>query len=294
LRQILVNLVGNAIKFTQEGGVQITVGCYRQEDVATRLRFEVADTGIGMNGDERDRIFEAFTQADASHTRRFGGTGLGLSISQKLAKMLGGEIEVQSEFGIGSTFVLSLGLEASENPLMLEAPEPESVEEKSLADPKQNQQLQGRILLAEDDPDVRTALRLAIELAGAQVEFAENGRIALQKTLGSIAEGKPYDLILMDIQMPQVDGYEATRRLRRAGWNGPIVALTAHVMVSDREKCLEAGCDDYLSKPVRRIDLIDAVARHLKPAGVQPHFPSVISTSTVAPPSVPTDGCSSG
>jgi PAS domain S-box-containing protein len=284
LRQILVNLVGNAVKFTQEGGVQITIGCRRREDGRTQLRFEVADTGIGMTGDQLNRIFEAFTQADTSHTRRFGGTGLGLSISQKLTKMLGGEIEVHSEFGIGSTFILSLDLGPSENLHMLAAPDAKPREDKGPDKPQQDQRVQGRILLAEDDPDVRTALRLAIELSGARVEFAENGRIALQKALASEDEGEPYDLVLMDIQMPQVDGYDATRRLRQAGWEGPIVALTAHVMAGDREKCLNAGCDEYLAKPVRRADLIAMVARHLKPADVAAPLPSVISQPTAASP----------
>jgi PAS domain S-box-containing protein len=292
LRQILVNLLGNAIKFTHEGGVQVSLGCWQQEGSRGQLRFEVADTGIGMTADQVDRIFEAFTQADTSHTRRFGGTGLGLSISQKLAEMLGGKIEVQSEFGIGSTFILSLDVGPLDNMPMLDAPDAEPREETEPARPKQNQQIQGRILLVEDDADVRTALRLAIELSGAQVEFAENGRIALDKAFGSQDAGEPYDLILMDIQMPQLDGYETTRRLRQAGWNRPIIALTAHVTASDREKCLAAGCDDFLSKPVTRMDLIDTVARYMKVAGVSSPFPPVVSAPASSSP-MPADGCSS-
>jgi PAS domain S-box-containing protein len=293
LRQILVNLVGNAIKFTQEGGVQITMGCGRQDDLATQLRVEVADTGIGMTASQVTRIFEAFTQADTSHTRRYGGTGLGLSISQKLATMLGGKIEVQSEFGIGSTFILLLDLGPSKHVAMLDAPEPETRAVEEPARPRQDQQIQGRILLVEDDPDVRTALRLAIELSGAEVECAENGRIAIEKASGSHDKGNPYDLILMDIQMPQLDGYETTRRLRQAGWDGPIIALTAHVTASDREKCLAAGCDEFLSKPVRRADLIDMVARHLKPASASPPASPVISGSMVTSPASSADSCSS-
>ncbi len=265
LRQILVNLVGNAIKFTQRGGVKIRVRCTQPEDAPAKMQFEITDTGIGMSEEEISRLFRPFTQADMSYTRRYGGTGLGLHISQRLAKMLGGQIEVQSEPGVGSTFTLTIDPDLLQN-VELKTPARTLPKEEKPAQAGQKQRLRGRILLAEDVKDVRTLVRMNLEAIGLEVDSAENGQIAIEKASTSTAQGRPYDLILMDIQMPELDGYTATQRLRRDGWKGPIIALTAHAMTGDREKCLEAGCDDYISKPMTDAELFSTIARHLDKA----------------------------
>ncbi|KKL44506.1 hypothetical protein LCGC14_2365000, partial [marine sediment metagenome] len=262
LRQILVNLVGNAIKFTERGSVKVRVRCTQPESALAKMQFEITDTGIGLSEEEIARLFRPFTQADMSHTRRFGGIGLGLHISQKLAKMLGGQIEVESEPGVGSTFTLTI------DPGPLEDMEMETTTKvlPKTEEPIKRRTLHGRLLLAEDVPEVQTLVRMNLEAAGLETDSAENGKTAVEKALASKAEGKPYDLILMDIQMPELNGFEATRRLRQEGWNGPIIALTAHAMSGDREECLEAGCDDYISKPMTDEELFDTVARHLEKA----------------------------
>ena len=256
LRQILVNLVSNAIKFSEKGGVKIRVA-YADR----RMRFEIDDTGIGISEKEIARLFQPFTQADTSPTRRFGGTGLGLHISQRLATMLGGQIEVQSQPGVGSTFILTIDTG------LLEDVEMETtttfVKEEKPAKAGRKPRLSGRILLAEDVKEVRTLVRMTLEALGVEVDLAEDGRAAVKQASASRAEGKPYDLILMDMQMPTMNGYEATRHLRQDGWRGPIIALTAHAMSDDRAKCLEAGCDGYISKPMTEEELFGTLARHL-------------------------------
>jgi signal transduction histidine kinase/CheY-like chemotaxis protein/HPt (histidine-containing phosphotransfer) domain-containing protein len=271
LRQILLNLAGNAVKFTDAGSVRVTVRCLRREDSPPRMQFEVADTGIGMTGEVVGRLFRPFTQADMSTTRRFGGTGLGLSISQRLSAMLGGEIEVESEPGKGSTFTLTIDPGPLEGVPMVDGPVPaaRSTDFPPASEPAARKaRLTGRVLLAEDGPDVQRLVRCFLEQCGLEVDVAPGGRVACEKADASAREGRPYDLVLMDVRMPEMDGHEATRRLRRNGWRGAIVALTAHAMPGDREECLCAGCDDYLAKPSRLSDLREMVERHLKrPAG---------------------------
>ncbi len=271
LRQILVNLVGNAIKFTERGGVRISVSCASEEvscaseeDATLKLRFAVADTGIGIGGDEIERLFNPFTQADTSATRRFGGTGLGLSISQRLAKMLGGSIDIASQPGAGSTFTLTVAPGPLQQVEMLEAlPAPSPAAGQPIT-PIGARKFHGRLLLAEDGKDVQLLISLALRESGFDVETADNGRIACDMAFASRAEGKPFDLILMDIQMPELDGREATRLLRQHDWHGPIIALTAHAMAGDREKCIDAGCDGYLAKPVSWTELLTTIAQHLQ------------------------------
>jgi len=260
LRQILVNLVGNAVKFTEEGGVEIRV---RYDTDDRRLDIAVADTGIGMSTEQLDAVrrFEAFTQADSSTTRRFGGTGLGLRISNSLAKLLGGRIEIDSTQGEGSVFTLALDI-PDEDAAELIAPD----DARDLTPQKTNSGSNGaadrrlesvHVLLAEDGPDNQRLITTLLEKAGARVTLAANGRAAAEHV--EAAEDPP-DLVLMDMQMPVLDGYAATRRIRKTS-DVPIVALTAHAMEGDRERCLEAGCNDYLPKPIDREALAATCAR---------------------------------
>jgi two-component system, sensor histidine kinase len=255
MRQILVNLCGNAIKFTERGGVTLRV----RRDGAM-LHFDVVDTGPGIAADQLPRLFQPFSQVDASATRRHGGTGLGLAISRRFATMLGGELTVTSVVGTGSTFRLALPC--------VEAPASEA--EAGPAKPRKpiaqepTVKLSGRVLLVEDGPDNQRLLTVLLRRTGLEVEVAANGRIALERLQQPAAAA--FDLILMDMQMPEVDGYEATRRLRADGWRAPIIALTAHATVTDREQCLQAGCDDYLTKPIDRALLTNTIADWLRRA----------------------------
>ncbi|HMN41465.1 MAG TPA: ATP-binding protein [Phycisphaerales bacterium] len=256
LRQILLNITGNAIKFTQRGGV--TMRASFQPTPTPILCFDVIDTGIGLRPEEIPRLFQAFAQADASTSRRFGGTGLGLSISRQIAGMLGGDITVASEHGQGSVFTVTLAADVvagfSEHADELVVPRGHA------APPGRTAGLAGtRVLVVEDGPDNQRLISHHLRKAGAAVELAENGAVGLARVLDAAAP--PIDLILMDMQMPEMDGYEATRRLRAAGWCGPIVALTAHAMDGDRVGCMNAGCNDFLTKPIDREGLVDACAR---------------------------------
>jgi signal transduction histidine kinase/DNA-binding response OmpR family regulator len=258
LRQVLVNLLGNAIKFTEKGSVQTHVR-FEEGAMAGKLCFDIIDSGIGMTSQQMARLFQAFTQADESTTRRFGGTGLGLTISRQLAVMLGGDISVESELGKGSKFTLTVdcgptaGVEILHR--LAESELPTSVVPLNATDIL----IRGRILLAEDGRDNQRLLATHLRGAGVQVSIAENGLIAL-----AMVEAEPFDLILMDMQMPEMDGYTATAELRRRGFKFPIIALTAHAMAEDRTKCMDSGCSDYLSKPVNPEVLLRTVARHLK------------------------------
>ena len=266
LRQILINLVGNAVKFTSAGGVRVTARLIEGDDGQAKMQFDVTDTGIGIPADQMAALFQPFAQGDVSTSRRFGGTGLGLAISKRLAEILGGDITVRSTAGEGSTFSLTVAAgPLQEVPMISDAAEAAN-HTKPASPPADHApvRLAGRLLLAEDGPDNRRLISLLLRNAGADVELTENGRIALDLFLAAKREGREFDLILMDMQMPVMDGYEATRRLKAEGCTAPIVALTAHAMAGDRERCLEAGCDDYISKPVDRTALLTLVARHLK------------------------------
>ncbi len=268
LRQILVNLAGNAVKFTESGGVRIVTRLLREAGKEPLLRFDVIDTGEGIPQDKIERLFQPFTQADASTSRRYEGTGLGLTISRRLARALGGEITAESGPGKGSTFTLTTATGDLDGVALVEY-EPSGSRIPSEAEGEAGHgRLPSRILLAEDCADNRRLLTALLGQVGGEVTVAADGREAVEKALGSL-EGAPdhdaecagpFDLILMDMQMPVLDGYAATRRLRRKGYTGPIVALTAHAMRGDRQKCLDAGCDDYLSKPLDRKKLLEAVA----------------------------------
>jgi signal transduction histidine kinase/CheY-like chemotaxis protein len=255
LRQILVNLVGNAIKFTDHGEVRITVRS-APDDHQPRLEFEVSDTGIGLTEEQVARLFRPFTQADQTTTRRFGGTGLGLTISRRLAVMLGGDISVNCRINGGCAFTVSIAAPVPVGTL------PESA--RSQPQPASGHPIRGRILLAEDGPDNARLISFHLHKAGADVEIAENGAIAVQKALGAMHGPAPFGLVLMDMQMPVLDGYTATARLRAAGFAAPVIALTANAMTGDRRRCLDAGCTDYATKPIDRDALLAACARWLR------------------------------
>jgi len=263
LRQVLVNLVGNALKFTSEGGV--TLGARLElEPGATsgRLAFSVRDTGIGMNQEQLDRLFQPFVQADASTTRRFGGTGLGLVISRRLARMLGGDVTVSSSEGQGSTFTLSVptGPLTGVGRVTAAAGPPARVRRADESDVIEGPRLAGRVLLAEDTRDSALVVATILRRAGAEVDVVHDGLSAVQRALAALEAERPYGLILMDMHMPELDGFAATRRLREQGYSLPIVALTANSMPEDCADCLAAGCDSYATKPVRRADLLSLVA----------------------------------
>lgn len=268
LRQIIVNFVGNALKFTPRGGkVQIVLTCEGGSTTSRRpLAFSVEDSGIGMTPDQVSRIFEPFQQADSSTTRKYGGTGLGLSISQRLAIALGGDIEVHTAPGQGSRFVLRLPIGLDPADISWVAPEDLGTLWKSpaaVADSAALQPRSGSVLIAEDNPDIRSLIVLHLAGAGLEVSTAANGVEAVAK-----ARERPFDLILMDMQMPELDGYGATSSLRQSGYRGPIIALTAHAFAEDRARCLNAGCTDHLSKPIGRDQLLQALGQYLPLVGV--------------------------
>jgi CheY-like chemotaxis protein/nitrogen-specific signal transduction histidine kinase len=273
VRQILVNLIGNALKFTERGSVDVVVQLAGGENgECPQLAFEVRDTGIGMSRFELTQLFRPFTQADASTTRRFGGTGLGLSICHRVAQFLGGEITVRSEADRGSVFTARIPTGALDGVAMLcGTEESRGFVDVSLPSEWSHLRLPGRILVAEDGMMNQQLIGHLLRRHGAEVEIAANGRIALDRVLRSDSPADPgtahrYDLILMDMQMPELDGYATTTVLRERGHRGPIVALTAHAMPDDRDKCLAAGCDDYLSKPIDRERLITVCAHWLTAA----------------------------
>ena len=258
LRQILINLVGNAIKFTDSGSVRLVVG-FLPTPIPV-LQFDVIDTGIGIDQADHERLFQPFSQADASRTRRFGGTGLGLTISQRCAELLGGKITVSSQLSQGSTFTLTVTPGDVTDVPLIEPGEAVVVQPRA-ADPLPP--LEGRVLVVDDQADIRKLVQHHIKTAGGEVETAENGQSALDQIECTDSENRSFDLIVMDMQMPEMDGFQTVATLRARGWHKPIIALTAGAMLGEREKCLEVGCDDYLSKPADRHVLIEMISRHL-------------------------------
>ncbi len=251
LRQVLLNLVGNAVKFTEQGGVTLRIA--RQGDYG--LRFAVTDTGIGIKPEKIDTLFDTFTQADESHSRRFGGSGLGLAISQRLAFMLGGRIEVDSTVNEGSTFAVVF----DEIETVTVESKPPCHQDEPDAD--RGAALVGRrVLLAEDSPDSQRLIAFHLKRAGAEVVAVDNGKAAVDAAEQAVKDGHPFDVILMDVQMPKLDGNAATWRLRRTGYNRPILTLSAHAMAGDRDKALTNGSDGYLTKPIDAEALIRACA----------------------------------
>ncbi len=262
LRQILLNLAGNAIKFTEQGSVAIRI--VHDADAGT-ISFLVIDSGVGIARQHLGRLFIPFSQVDSSMTRRQGGSGLGLAISQRLASMLGGSIVVASEEGRGSTFRLTLPV----GDMTKDAPcDAEAAASRCRDDEPGEAPLRGRILLVEDGPDNQRLIGHVLRKQGLDVDVVDNGRLAVDALLGAADRpAQVYDLVLMDMQMPVMDGYEATRTLRAAGYCKPIVALTAHAMTRDRELCLSVGCDEFLTKPIDRAALLETIRRAVAPQG---------------------------
>ncbi len=257
IRQVLVNLIGNAVKFTDRGHVALRASGKPLSDGTLDVTFEVADTGIGIASEERRKIFESFTQGNSAYTKEYRGTGLGLTISRQLARLLGGQIYFDSSPGAGSHFFFSVPLPIADDPL----PEYGNREDDRAVVP--GDAVSAHILVAEDNAVNVLVLRTILEKAGAEVTCVSNGRDALD----SLRSGR-YDLVLMDISMPGMDGIEATKTIRRGTMEGvntsvPIVAITAHAMKGDREAFIEAGMNDYIGKPFTRSTVLAAVARNL-------------------------------
>ena len=274
LHQILINLVGNAIKFTKTGGVRVATFLVEPGGGGKAdLCFEITDTGVGMSRENLGKVFQAFTQADETMTRQFGGTGLGLTISKGLVEALGGTLGVESELGRGSTFRFTIDIGPLDGVRMLEncrEVQAAAIAEPAPEKPRAATKLSARLLLCEDGPDNQRLIAFLLKKAGADVTVADNGQIGLDKALQARQAGRPFDVILMDMQMPVLDGYSATRKLREAGYTDPIIALTAHAMAHDRQKCLDVGCDDYAAKPVDRANLLATITRHLKEPREEP------------------------
>jgi len=281
LHQILVNLIGNAVKFTQAGRIQVTCRYRPGPNAVPRAVFEVADTGIGIPEDKLAQIFEPFTQLDSSFSRSYGGTGLGLTISKKLVASLGGEMTVESRLGEGSVFRVSVPVKEASA-----AADPGECRRGASGDGSREaaraaaaganavealRDRRGcRILLVEDSADNQRLISTILRIAGADVTIAADGQAAVdlvcpQARPSQHRGARQFDLILMDMQMPVLDGYAATRMLRERGCTTPIIALTAHAMAGEREKCTEVGCSDYLSKPIDRRALVAMVGQHVPP-----------------------------
>jgi signal transduction histidine kinase/DNA-binding NarL/FixJ family response regulator len=263
LRQILVNIVSNGIKFTADGGVRIIVKMADHADAPRpRLRFDVIDTGLGISPEQIDVLFQPFSQADASTTRQYGGTGLGLSISKRLAMKLGGDITVASTYGEGACFSVTIETGPLEGVEMTDLADDLTTAAPHTDGARTTRLIPGcDVLLAEDGPDNQRLLNMVLRKAGADVTIAGDGQIAYDQAMKKWRAGKPFDVILMDMQMPRLDGYEATRKLRADGYTGPIIAITAHAMANDRDKCIAAGCDEYQTKPINRNSLIAEIKK---------------------------------
>ena len=262
LRQILINLLGNAIKFTEVGAVRLKIR-YRGDESPPRIRFDVIDSGIGMNRRQQAKLFEAFSQGDTSVTRTFGGSGLGLAISQRFAKMLGGQITVVSRPGKGSTVSCEVAaVEVQEDEKR--SSQADRVSEQVPPANLTRRPLTCRVLVVDDRHDVRFLTQRLLQKSGASVELASDGIEAIEQIRGRQTDGRAFDLVMLDMQMPRLDGYQTAARLRSMGFQQPIIAMTADAMDGDSERCLENGCDDYLSKPIDAATLITMVQRHTR------------------------------
>ena len=267
LMQVLTNLIDNSLKFTRKGQVAILVSCKKNDQsTGSKLLFEVADTGIGIISAYHAKVFESFSQADSSHSRKFGGTGLGLSISKGLVQLMGGEIWFDSEPDMGTRFYFTIPFVAPESaiPQAAERHGPSRREQKIVY---QDQGRVRRILVAEDEYINKLLMSTLLKQAGYHVTVVKNGREAVDAWRGGL-----FDCILMDVQMPEMDGYEAVARIREAENQGehiPVIAMTAHAMSGDRQKCLAAGMDDYVSKPIDGTTVLHLVQQYTSAGGLE-------------------------
>ncbi|MCI5066560.1 PAS domain S-box protein [bacterium] len=254
LKQILINLVGNALKFTSSGSVTVKVFFAEKK---RELIFHVIDTGIGLSKESIPKLFELFSQADNTTTKQFGGTGLGLAISRKLARLLGGDITVTSEPKVGSTFTLTLPIdEESATALVTEPPE----KSETRIEPDVMEQISGKVLIVEDVAVNQKLFATILQKSGLEVEIADNGQIGVEKALKDT-----FQLVLMDMQMPVMDGYTATQELRNKRYTVPIIGCTADTSTGSRTRCLKAGCDDILMKPFTKSSLNEIISRYINP-----------------------------
>ena len=252
LKQVLLNLLGNAVKFTERGEVTLHIETVLSDREAALTRFRVRDTGIGLDGEMRARLFQKFTQADSSMARRYGGSGLGLAISQQLVQRMGGEITVRSAPGKGSEFSFELSL-----------PVAQAAEMVADVPAARRKPLRGRVLVVEDDPVNQRVLEWMLQRLGVEVVVTDNGLSAV-----ALADDGNWSVILMDLQMPGLDGYEATRRIRQKldGRPLPIVAVTANALPADRAATVAAGMDGFIAKPVKQEELRGMLERWLPAA----------------------------
>lgn len=266
VRQCLINLIGNAIKFTETGYVYVNVSLQSDSD-DVYLRFDVEDTGIGISQEKLPLIFDSFTQADSATTRKYGGTGLGLSITRQLVELLGGTLSVVSKEGCGSVFTMLIpaGIQwPNENEevwnkyLLVDEIYETLKTEKGTIMYKGTTTYSGKVLVAEDNPSNQKLIAILLQRMGLDVTLADDGIEAIKK-----CDSETFDIILMDMQMPNLNGYDATRQLRSQGVKTPIIAVTANAMTGDEQKCIDVGCDGYLSKPIDRNKLDELVAQHL-------------------------------
>jgi CheY-like chemotaxis protein len=265
LRQILINLANNAIKFTEQGEVSVRASLQSENDTHATVRFSVSDTGIGIEDERLDKLFHSFSQVDASTTRKYGGTGLGLAICKQLVNLMGGQIGLDSQPGQGSTFWFTIPIEKQSDHALSDSAGDRDPEKTPKIDVPRDSLRKLRILIAEDNSvNQILALRLVQNKLGCNADAVANGAEALEAL-----ERIDYDVVFMDCQMPEMDGYEATQAIRDLNvpvinHNVIIIAMTANAMKGDREKCLDAGMDDYIAKPINSQSLTDAIMRNLQ------------------------------
>jgi CheY-like chemotaxis protein len=266
-RQILVNLIDNAIKFTEQGGIHLSARVIANADKLPVLLIDVADTGIGMTELDMSGLFQPFYRVRPARGAGPRGTGLGLTICQSLARQLGGDLRVRSQPAVGSTFTLTIPLESLTPNESAQADQPGAAGEPRT--PRQTApappRLHARLLLAEDHDANRQVITLRLNSIGAEVVAARNGKEALEQARSAAEQGCPFDAVIMDMEMPVVDGYEAVRQLRGGGFTGPILAVTAYAMSTDRDECLRIGCDDHISKPIEWEKFFHKLVQLVKP-----------------------------
>lgn len=266
IRQILINLIGNAIKFTEVGTIRLETELLQAPYDEPQIQFTIVDQGIGMSEAQMTNLFRPFSQADSSTSRKYGGTGLGLTICKRLANILGGDISVQSEINHGSRFSATVRTGSlAEIELLHELHDTQGDSSTAAANDKttttEESPLRGKhVLLAEDGPDNQKLISFILKKAGAEVCLAANGEEAYQAAIQEMERGVLFDVILMDMQMPILDGYSATRKVRDVGYTGPIISLTANAMEGDRERCLAVGCNDHITKPIDRRQLVEMIS----------------------------------